>query len=108
MTTPPHQDPWYIGGTQEVWTAWVPVGDCPDEFGGIAVLPCFIADAVPNLQRVFQERVGVNSGWIVYHESLRDTARLRVVVDALVACFERHAAMFSGLGEPPGAGCDAA
>ncbi|MFT3766296.1 MAG: phytanoyl-CoA dioxygenase family protein [Minicystis sp.] len=39
FTTPPHQDHWYIGGTPDVWTAWVPVGDCPDEFGGLAVLP---------------------------------------------------------------------
>jgi DNA-binding transcriptional LysR family regulator len=65
--------------------------------GGIAVLPHFIAGAVPNLKRVFPERVSVNTGWIVYHESLRDTARIRVVVDALVACFECHATMFSGL-----------
>jgi len=39
FTTPPHQDHWYIGGTPDVWTAWVPVGDCPEEFGGLAVLP---------------------------------------------------------------------
>lgn len=39
FTTPPHQDFWYIGGTPDVWTAWVPVGDCPDELGGLAVLP---------------------------------------------------------------------
>jgi DNA-binding transcriptional LysR family regulator len=65
--------------------------------GGIAVLPCFIADAVPNLQRVFDERIGVNTGWIVYHETVRDAARVRAVVDALLAFFERNAAMFSGV-----------
>lgn len=64
--------------------------------GGIAVLPCFIADAVPNLQRVFAESIGVNTGWIVYHEAARDAARIRAVVDALIDVFERNAAMFSG------------
>ncbi len=39
FTTPPHQDHWYIGGTRGVWTAWIPLGDCPLEMGGIAVLP---------------------------------------------------------------------
>jgi len=39
FTTPPHQDVWYIGGTSNIWTAWVPLVDCPDELGGLAVLP---------------------------------------------------------------------
>ena len=64
---------------------------------GIAVLPCFMAEAVPQLQRVFPERVGVNTGWIVYHETARDTARIRAVVDALVEFFEQHEGMFSGI-----------
>lgn len=65
--------------------------------GGIAVLPCFIADPVPGLQPVFDERIGVNTGWIVYHETLRDAARVRAVVDALLEFFETNAAMFAGV-----------
>ena len=65
--------------------------------GGIAVLPCFIAEAVPNLLRVFPESIGVNAGWIVYHETARDAVRIRAVVEALVECFERHETMFSGV-----------
>ena len=64
--------------------------------GGIAVLPCFVADAVPNLQRVFHDSIGVDIGWIVCHETVRDAARIRTVVDALVEFFEQNAAMFSG------------
>lgn len=64
--------------------------------GGIAVLPAFIGDAVPSLRRVFDERIGVNMGWIVYHEALRDAARIRAVTHALAEFFESHAAMFSG------------
>lgn len=38
-TTPPHQDHFYIGGTIETWTAWIPLGDCDDELGGLALAP---------------------------------------------------------------------
>lgn len=37
-TTPPHQDYIYILGTNNTLTAWFPVGDCPRELGGLAVL----------------------------------------------------------------------
>ncbi len=37
FTTPPHQDCFYIGGTLDTWTAWVPLGDCPEQLGGLAV-----------------------------------------------------------------------
>ena len=64
--------------------------------GGIAVLPAFVGDAMPELQRVFPERVALNTGWVVYHASLRDTSRVRVVADALVEFFQTHEAMFLG------------
>jgi ectoine hydroxylase-related dioxygenase (phytanoyl-CoA dioxygenase family) len=38
-TTPPHQDHVYIGGTLDTWTAWIPVGDCPRDLGGLALVP---------------------------------------------------------------------
>ncbi|MBL8992881.1 MAG: phytanoyl-CoA dioxygenase family protein, partial [Spirochaetia bacterium] len=39
FTTPPHQDFWHIQGTPETWTCWAPLGDCPRELGGLAILP---------------------------------------------------------------------
>lgn len=39
ITTAPHQDHRPIKGTPEVWTAWIPLGDCPERLGGLAVLP---------------------------------------------------------------------
>jgi hypothetical protein len=36
-STPPHQDHFYIGGSDETWTAWIPLGDCPVELGSLAV-----------------------------------------------------------------------
>lgn len=37
-TTPPHQDYVHIQGTPDVWTAWIPLGDCPQPLGGLSVL----------------------------------------------------------------------
>ncbi|HAA78706.1 TPA: phytanoyl-CoA dioxygenase [Candidatus Latescibacteria bacterium] len=36
-STPPHQDNLYIGGSEQTWTAWIPVGDVPVTLGGLAV-----------------------------------------------------------------------
>ncbi|QJD83766.1 phytanoyl-CoA dioxygenase family protein [Cohnella herbarum] len=38
-TTPPHQDYFYIKGTPDTYTCWIPAGDCPEELGGLAVMP---------------------------------------------------------------------
>lgn len=39
QTTPAHQDFVHIQGTPDVWTAWLPLGDCPHKMGGLSVLP---------------------------------------------------------------------
>ena len=38
-TTPPHQDQAYTGGAADLWTAWLPLGDCPLELGPLALAP---------------------------------------------------------------------
>jgi ectoine hydroxylase-related dioxygenase (phytanoyl-CoA dioxygenase family) len=38
-TTPPHQDHHYIRGAVETYSCWTPLGECPIELGGLAVLP---------------------------------------------------------------------
>ncbi len=38
-TTPIHQDFVHFQGTYDTYTCWAPVGDCPIELGGLAVLP---------------------------------------------------------------------
>jgi hypothetical protein len=38
FTTPPHQDYVHIQGTPDVYTAWIPLSDCPQALGGVAVL----------------------------------------------------------------------
>jgi ectoine hydroxylase-related dioxygenase (phytanoyl-CoA dioxygenase family) len=37
-TTQPHQDFFYIRGTPETYTTWIPAGDCPRILGGLALL----------------------------------------------------------------------
>jgi hypothetical protein len=39
QTTAAHQDHWYIRGTPQTYTIWTPLGDCPIQLGGLAVLP---------------------------------------------------------------------
>lgn len=55
---------------------------------GFAVLPGFMADPMATLVRVFPDAIGVNTGWIAYHETSRDAARIRVVVEALAGFFD--------------------
>lgn len=38
-TTPPHQDFYHVRGTEDTWTSWMPLGDCPPLLGGLAVVP---------------------------------------------------------------------
>jgi len=38
-TTPPHQDYYYIRGTINTYSCWVPLGACPVSLGGLAVWP---------------------------------------------------------------------
>lgn len=37
--TPPHQDFPLIQGSQNTWTCWSPLGDCPAELGSLSVMP---------------------------------------------------------------------
>lgn len=36
--TDPHQDVLYIAGTENTWTSWIPLGDCPREIGNLSIL----------------------------------------------------------------------
>jgi ectoine hydroxylase-related dioxygenase (phytanoyl-CoA dioxygenase family) len=39
LTTPPHQDHYYTGGTTRIWTGWIPLADLPLDLGPLAVRP---------------------------------------------------------------------
>ncbi len=38
-TTRAHQDRAYVKGEGQLWTTWLPLGDCPKTFGPLAILP---------------------------------------------------------------------
>ncbi len=38
-TTPPHQDFYYIRGSVDTLSCWTPLGECPVELGGLAIMP---------------------------------------------------------------------
>jgi len=68
--------------------------------GGIGVLPGFIAATHSALVRVFEQSVALTPIYCVYHESARNTARVRAATDALASYFEANASAFIG-GDAP-------
>ena len=64
--------------------------------GGITVLPAFVAHDKPTLVRVLPEPVALKQGWIVFHEALRHTARVRAVSRVLAQVFRDNRAIFQG------------
>ena len=58
---------------------------------GIAVLPCIVADADVDLLRCFPPRDGHNRVlWLLTHERVRHTPRVRTVIDFLYDRLMRH------------------
>ena len=52
-TTPSHQDYIHIRGTEETYTAWIPLGPCPTELGGLSVLSGSHRDGIYPVQPAF-------------------------------------------------------
>jgi DNA-binding transcriptional LysR family regulator len=58
---------------------------------GIAELACFLADDCADLVRIWpDEPPALRSVWLVMHEDLRRSARIRVASSAIVDAFRRH------------------
>ncbi len=58
---------------------------------GIGVIACATGDASSDLVRVFPDPVACAFGWVVYHESARNSARIRATVDLLLEFFGHKA-----------------
>ncbi len=70
--------------------------------GGIAELPCFIGDADDRLTRMTPaEREPGWNIWVVTHEDLIKTRRVRMLLDALYAAIERKTDLIVGRMEGP-------
>ncbi len=56
---------------------------------GIGELPTHMGDAVPQLLRVWPEHTEPYDMWLVLHDDLNRTARVRAVADAIVAAYDK-------------------
>lgn len=64
---------------------------------GIARLPCYVADAEPTLRRLDVELVPSNwSVWVLSHQDLRDTARVRACREFLVDIIQQQRELIEG------------
>lgn len=58
---------------------------------GLGVLPCIVADAEPDLVRCLPPRADHGREmWLLTHERVRHTPRVRLVIDFLYDCLIRH------------------
>jgi DNA-binding transcriptional LysR family regulator len=64
---------------------------------GIGVLPCGVAAQLPNLVQLGQVIPALGLPlWILTHEDLKDTPRVRALMDHLVSVFEREKPLLEG------------
>lgn len=62
---------------------------------GIAVLPRYLGDVEPTLRRLPMPDEPSEPIWVTVHRDLRQAPRVRVVLDALSACFARDAELLN-------------
>jgi molybdate transport repressor ModE-like protein len=64
---------------------------------GVSILPCFMADTDPTLQRYCEPDPAYNLGlWVLLHPDLRRTARVLAFRDHMVAAINDQRALFEG------------
>ena len=64
---------------------------------GIGFIPCYLADEEPRLVRIWPDVAPqMQPLWLVHHEDLRRTARIRLVSDAIAAALRREARVLRG------------
>lgn len=64
--------------------------------GGAGVIPCVQGDAMPTVARVFRHPVSVIQTWFVYHETSRNSARIKAVVELLAEFAEARSELLRG------------
>jgi DNA-binding transcriptional LysR family regulator len=64
---------------------------------GLAALPCYLGDTSPDLVCVHPPIAAMETAlWILTHEDLRHTARIRAFTEAAAAAFGRRRSLFEG------------
>ena len=63
---------------------------------GVGVLPCWLGDTTPGLERVLPAERFSSDLWLVLHQDLRHVARIRVVAEFLARELRAAAAILEG------------
>ena len=66
-TTPTHQDFVHFQGSFQALTCWAPVGDCPIELGGLAVIP-----RSHKVNRVLEHHFSLGAGGLIVDETAHE------------------------------------
>ena len=66
-TTPTHQDYVHFQGSWNTLTCWAPVGDCPIELGGLAVIP-----KSHRVKRILEHHFALGAGGLIVDETEHD------------------------------------
>ncbi len=76
---------------------WLVLQDAARSGVGLAVLPCYLGDAEPNLRRIGGLLKEVTADqWLLVHRDLRALPRVRAVMTALVQLFQEQRAVLCG------------
>jgi DNA-binding transcriptional LysR family regulator len=65
---------------------------------GITVLPCFLGDDEPTLERLTPRILGSRDVMLVVHPDLSKVARVRAVMDFVSGAFQKEDALWRGDG----------
>ncbi len=70
---------------------------------GLALLPCYLGDPTPGLHRLAQKTMTEprSALWLLTHDDLRRTARIRATLDFLAKAFASDRALFEGKQNKP-------
>lgn len=64
---------------------------------GVSQIPCMFGDADPQLERVPEAPIEWGDAlWVLTHESIRRSARIRVVLEAVIGALEERRALIEG------------
>ena len=76
---------------------WLVLHDAVRAGAGLAVLPCYLGDADPELHRMTPPLEGVAvDQWLLVHRDLRSLPRVRSVMDGLIQLFQEERAALEG------------
>lgn len=65
---------------------------------GITILPCFMGDIEPGLERVSSgEAIPAWDIWLLTHKDLRDTTRIKIFMNFMVDAIRKHSDLLTGL-----------